>query len=245
MSKFTVLTVVLAVLPRVALAQAPAAPAPPPPLREGSAEFAFVGTTGNAPTQSIGLGGELIYRPAPWETKFKVNYVRNEADQELKAETLVLVLRAQRLIRPRLSGFGQYGYQHDEFAGILARNVIEGGLSYVAVDAAPHKLTLDGALGYTNEDRPLDVTLSTATASASGLYSLKLSETSEITEEGRFVFSLSDGDDWRYANVVALSAKVTTVFSLKASNTIRYLHLPATGFKTTDTITAIALVAKF
>jgi hypothetical protein len=45
--------------------------------------------------------------------------------------------------------------------------------------------------------------------------------------------------------VLALSAKVTTIFSLKASNTIRYLHLPAAGFKTTDTITAIALVAKF
>ena len=45
------------------------APAPPPPEREGSAEFAFVGTTGNSSTQTIGLGGEFIYRPVPWESK--------------------------------------------------------------------------------------------------------------------------------------------------------------------------------
>jgi hypothetical protein len=53
---------VFSVFPRLALAQTPA---PPPPAREGSAEFAFVGTTGNSSTQTIGLGGELIYRPSP------------------------------------------------------------------------------------------------------------------------------------------------------------------------------------
>src|SRR5437016_3063527 len=47
--------VVLGLLPRVAQGQPP--PAGPPPVREGSAEFAFVGTSGNASTQSLGLGG--------------------------------------------------------------------------------------------------------------------------------------------------------------------------------------------
>ena len=59
------------------------------------------------------------------------------------------------------------------------------------------------------------------------------------------MFSLSEGRDWRYANAVALTAKVTTIFSLKVSNTIRYVNLPVVGFKNTDSITAIALVAKF
>ena len=78
-----------------------------------------------------------------------------------------------------------------------------------------------------------------------GLYTLKLSETSELTEDGHFVSSLSDGDDWRYANVITLTAKVTTLFSLKLSNTIRYVNLPVFGFKNTDAVTAVALVAKF
>ena len=106
--------VVLSAVPRFVSAQAAVPPAPPP-AKEGSAEFAFVGTAGNSSTQSVGLGGELIYRPSPWESKLKLNFVRNEAEGELKAQTFVMSLRAQRPIRPRLSGYGQYGYLRDRF----------------------------------------------------------------------------------------------------------------------------------
>ena len=66
-----------------------------------------------------------------------------------------------------------------------------------------------------------------------------------MNEDGHFVFALSDGSDWRYTNAVGLTAKVSTVFSLKLSNTIRYLNLPVVGFKNTDGVTAVALVAEF
>jgi hypothetical protein len=36
------------------------------------------GTTGNSSTKSIGLG-ELIYRPSPKGTRFKVTFVRDQA----------------------------------------------------------------------------------------------------------------------------------------------------------------------
>src|SRR5580704_14258978 len=90
--------------PQLVHAQAPP-PAAPPPEREGSAEFAYVGTSGNSSTETIGLGGEFIYRPSPWETKLKVSYVRNEAEDQLKAQALVLAIRAQRSITPRLAGY--------------------------------------------------------------------------------------------------------------------------------------------
>jgi putative salt-induced outer membrane protein len=234
--------IVFSLLPQPARAQAPP---PPPPEREGSAEFAFVGTTGNASTQTIGLGGEVIYRPSPWETKFKVSYVRNEAEDQLKAQSLVLTFRAQRPIQPRLSGYGEYGYQRDRFAGILDRNTVQAGLSYAWLQQAPHTLTVDGGLGYANEQRLLGTSLSTATLNGGGLYTLKISGTSELTEDGHFVVSLPEGSDWRYTNAVALTAKVSTIFSLKLSNTIRYVNLPVIGFRNTDAVTAIALVAKF
>jgi putative salt-induced outer membrane protein len=239
-----VATMLRCVVPAAAEAQAQAPP-PPPPRREGSAEFAFVGTSGNSSTQTIGLGGELIYRPAPWEAKVKASYVRNKADDELTAQAFVLSARALREIRPRLSAFGQYGYQRDRFAGILARNAVEGGLAYLWIDHARHKLVVDGGLGYANEQRPLDMDLSTATAGAGGVYTLKLSATSELSEDGHFVWSLSDGEDWRYVNALALTAKVTTLLSLKVSNAIRFVNAPVPGFERTDSVTAIALVAKF
>lgn len=237
--------IVFGLLPHRALAQTPPPPPPPPPAREGSAEFAFVGTTGNASTQTIGLGGEVIHRPAPWETKFKVSYVRNEAEDELRAQALALSFRAQRLIRPRLSGYGQYGYQRDRFAGILNRNAVDAGIVYALLQDAPHKLSVDAGIGYANEHRLLGNDLSTATVGGGGLYALKISETSQLTEDAHFVVAVPDSNDWRYANALALTAKVSTIFSLKVSNTIRYLNLPVAGFKNTDAVTAVALVAKF
>src|SRR5262245_13761973 len=62
-------------------------PPPPPPAREGTAEFAFVGTSGNSSTQALGLGGEVTFRPSPWVFNSKAAYVRNEADDVVEAES--------------------------------------------------------------------------------------------------------------------------------------------------------------
>jgi Putative salt-induced outer membrane protein len=174
-----------------------------------------------------------------------VSYVRNEAEDQLRAQAFVLTLRAQRPIQPRLAGYGQYGYQRDQFAGILNRNAAEVGLAYTLLQETPHKLIVDAGLGYANEERLLGNNLSTATLGGGALYTLKISDTSELTEDGHLVFSLAQGSDWRYANAVALTAKISTKLSLKLSNTIRYLNAPVVGFKNTDAVTAVALVAKF
>jgi hypothetical protein len=43
----------------------------------------------------------------------------------------------------------------------------------------------------------------------------------------------------------ALTVKVLSIFSLEVSNTYRFVNQPVGGFEATDTITSIALVAKF
>jgi putative salt-induced outer membrane protein YdiY len=106
-------------------------------------------------------------------------------------------------------------------------------------------LIVDAGFGYANERRLLGNNLSTATLGGGGLYTLKISDTSELSEDGHFIFSLSDGSDWRYTNAAALTAKVSTIVSLKLSNAIRYLNLPVVGLKNTDAVTSVALVAKF
>jgi putative salt-induced outer membrane protein len=232
----------LTVMPRAGAAQAPP---PPPPESEGSAEFVFVGTSGNASTQSLGLGGELIYRPSVWETKLKLAFVRNQSEDELRAQSFLLSLRGQRPIQPRLAGFGRYGYQRDRFAGILDRNTLEGGVVYSVIDEAVQRFLLNGALGYANEQRLVGTNISTGIIGGGGLYKLKISNSSDLSEEAGLVFSLSEAADWRYQNEAALSARVTTIFSLKLSNTIRYINKPVLGFKNTDAVTSIALVARF
>jgi putative salt-induced outer membrane protein len=239
-----VATALIMLLPVWVHAQTPAPPAPPP-RQEATAEFAFVGTTGNASTESLGLGGDVIYRPGPWTFSTKAGYVRNEAASDLKAESFDLSFEAARALEPRLSAFGRYGYLHDRFAGIEQRHTLEGGVAYLLVNAIPHTLTVDGALGYAHEGPVLGFARSNGIVTTGARYTLKISDTAELNDDTRLVFSLADGHDWRVASVAGVTAKLTTRLSLKCSNTIRFVNEPVLGFERTDTITAVALVAKF
>jgi hypothetical protein len=236
--RIAIVTVMLACLPAQAYAQAA-------PGRQVSAEVSFVGTSGNSSTETIGLGGEVIDRLDSWEVRTKTAYVRNESESVLKAESFNLTLAGARVLSPRLSVFVRHGYLRDKFAGIENRNTPEGGVSYTAVDSAPHKLVADGAVGYAIEGRVAGPDLSNGTGAVGALYTLALSDTAEFSEDWRGVISLKDGEDRRMANVMAISARLTTVLSLKVSNTLRIVNAPAPGFRKTDSITAIALVVKF
>jgi putative salt-induced outer membrane protein YdiY len=245
--KKLVLLCLLACPPLPAFAQAPAAaaPPPPPPKREGTAEFAFVGTTGNASTQTIGLNGELIVRPEQWVITNKASFIRNESDSQLTAQSFGYLFRAARTFSPRLSAFGEYGYFRDEFAGVLNRNSLVGGMSYKVVDLPRHLFFTDAGLGYMNETRLGGDDVSSATWSLGAGYKWKISETAEFTDDLRMTGLLADGADWRVLQMAAVTARLTQLFSLKVSNTIRYTHAPVPGFKNTDTNTSVALVAKF
>ena len=233
--------------PLLAQPPAPAAaqPPPPPPPREGTAEFSFVGTSGNASTSALGLGGDYIVRTAPWEFRSRAAYVRNKSESELKAEAFKASFRASRTLTERLSAFTEYGFLHDEFAGIESRNTIDGGVTYALVRPQPHQLDVDVGLGYAHEGRVAGDDISTAQALTGARYKFRLSDTAEVTDDLALVFSLSDGDDWRTSNAAAVTVKITTLFSLKVSNVIRFVNAPAPDFEKTDTLTSVALVAKF
>lgn len=240
----------LAAGPRTALAQtavppAPPPPPPPPPRTEFAGDFAYVGTSGNADTQSLGLGAAYIHRPQDWEIRSKIGYVRNHSEEELTAESTAFLFRASHSVGHRLAYYGEYDYLRDRFAGISSRNDVVGGVSYLFVDTARQQFMGNVGLGYSNEQRLLGEDLSTAIWTTGENYRLKLSGTSEFTDDLVFNESLANGGDWRIDHVAAVTAKLNSILSLKVSNTLRYVHQPVEGFQSTDSITAIALVARF
>jgi len=240
------LVAAVAGLPRAADAQttAPAPPPEPPPRLEASGQFSFLGTTGNASSESLGAGGDFTWRPDPWTYNGKAIFAQNETEGDLSARSFAGLFRASRLINKRLSAYGQYDFLRDVFAGVEQRHIVEGGLSYLAVERGRHRLRLDGGLGYLYENSPDDhfdtVTLSTAAA-----YKFTISETSEFVYEPRLLLTLADAGAWKYGQVAALTLSMTDHLSLKMSHTIRYSAEPPAGFETTDTIVAVSLVAKY
>lgn len=225
-----------------AFGQAAAPVKEPPPRLEAAGQFTLLATSGNSSTQSLGVGGEMAWRPDPWVYTGRIIFAQNEDQETLKARSFVGLFRAARALTPRLSLYGQYDYLRDIFAGIEHRNTTEGGLSYLAVDQDRHRLRLDGALGYQRETRFDADDLSTAIALGGVGYRLKLSETSEFIDEARLILTLADMDAWKLDQVASLTTAIASIFSLKVSNTIRFAHEPVPGFKQTDTITSVAIV---
>jgi putative salt-induced outer membrane protein len=238
--RVTVGVVMLLAMTRTAAAQAP----PPPPAREGSAEFAAVATSGNTSTRTLGLSGELIFRPTKWVHKFNAAFVNNEVEDVLAARSFLAVFRSSRELTATVSAFGQFGYLKDRFSGIDHRVAIEAGIS-AAWTRGRNTFGVDGSAGYANEQRILSPDLSTAVAGAGARYKFQISDTSDFTDELRYTQSLSTGADYRLNHLAALTAKLNNLFSLKLSNLIRFVNAPVPGFQKTDTITSTALVAKF
>lgn len=240
-SSATILLLAAAVLaPESVFAQAP--PTPPPPKQELSAQAAFVGTTGNSKETTLSAGADYIARLDVWTLKDRFAVIRGETDSILTSESWLFGMRVERPLNARVAVFGEYAYFRDTFAGIDNRNGVTGGLMFTLVKDARHTLTADAGIGYLNEQRLAGADVSSGTYSGGAAYALKLSDNAEITDEFRFLGVFDNSDDWRVSNTVAVTAKLTSVFSLKFSNTVRHLNFPPTGFISTDTVTSVALV---
>jgi putative salt-induced outer membrane protein len=231
---------ILCLLPaRLATSQAAQAP---PPRFESTAQFTLLANTGNSEATSLGIGGDMTYRPNPWVYTAKTAFAQNEDKDGLSARFFGGLFRAARTINPRLAAYSQYDYLRDLFAGIEQRHTVEGGLSYLLVDSAPHRLRLDGAIGYQKEMRLARSDFDSPVAIVGPGYRWVISPTSAFADEARFTLAFADAGAWKFDNTASLTAALTSVFSLKVSNIIRYAHDPVPGFKQTDTITSVALV---
>ena len=232
----------LIAVPAIAFAQTPP---PPPPKQEGTAELAFVGTTGNSSSATFSAGAEYIARPTDWLIKNRFQAVRGESNSVVTAESILYGFRAERALNARTSAFGEYGYFRDQLAGVRYRNGVTGGITFAAVKTDRQALSADVGLGYLNEQRTTGNSVSSGTYSGGAAYKLKLSDNADLSDELRLLGTFAQADDWRMSNTIAVTAKLTTVFSLKFSSTVRYANDPPPGFKTTDTTTSVALVAAF
>jgi len=226
-----------------AMAEEP--PPGPPPVWSGKAEASFVSTTGNTDVQTIGAGFEIDYKKDVWDGLAKGAFVQGKTDGTTTARTIAGELRCGRHLSPRFELFVEGDYFKNEFAGIERRLSGVGGGAYSVIKTPAQELKLQAGVGYTKEDRLAGEDKSFANGQAGLLYKIKLSATTDLSEELSYVESFKDSSDWRIANTFSVSVAINKVFSLKASHNLAYLNEPVPGFGKTDTITTVALVAKF
>ena len=235
------LVAVVALVPLMALAQEPE----PADVWSGTAEVSFVSTSGNTDIRTLGVGGEIEYRPNDWSGLAKIAFIESEADDVVNARSFSALLQVSRRLSPRLEAYARGGYLKDTFAGIDDRISSEGGISYAIATTVPHALTTLIGFGFTREVRVGADDLSLVTANATLQYSWALSETSTLTDETAATADMKNAGDWRFTNAVGLTAGLNGIFSLRFSQKLTYLNEPVRGFRQTDVVVAAALVASF
>lgn len=226
-----------------ALAEEP--PAGPPPVWSGKAEASYVSTTGNTDVQTIGAGLEVDFKKELWNGLAKGAFVQGKTDGVTTARSIAGEIRVARNLSPRFELFVQDDYFKNEFAGIDQRLSTLGGAAYSVVKTPAQELKLQAGAGYTRERRVEGPDKSFGTGQAGLLYKWKVSSTTDLSEEFSYVESFKDSSDWRIANTFSVTVAINKTLSLKASHNLAYLNEPVPGFGKTDTITSIALVAKF
>ena len=190
--KISLLPLLLLMLATTAAAQTPAPAPEPPPRWERKAEVSLVATTGNTDTQTVGLGGSLVWRPDPWMTEARVAFIRSEADDVETARSFTAILRQSRILTPRVDVFGRIGFLSDEFAGVDARTTVDGGVGYKLLLGPVHTLRVDGGVGYSHESRITGEDLSFALVSAGAAYKWQISKTADLTDGAIYTQSLED-----------------------------------------------------
>lgn len=220
------------------------APPPPPPLT-GKAELSFVSTTGNSDSQMFGAGLEFDYANGPWSALAKGAFVRGATRGAVTAESSSGELRGARQLTPKLEVFVQADFLRNTFAGIAHHWDGLAGAAYSFIETK--RQTLKGSLGagYTAETRVVPPNKNFVMGQADVLYAFKISNTADLSEEVVYTRDFKDSADWRVANTLGVSVAMTSLLSLKASHGLLYLNEPAAGFGKTNTITSVALVAKF
>ena len=152
-------------------------------------------------------------------------------------------LRGTRTLTQRWDSFFGLSVEQDKFAGIDLRGVVEAGAVYHVLLGPRHKLDLDVALTWTDEDRvPPAIDDSWLGALVGADYDLALSESATFSQQVRYFPNLDDGSDWRADSVTELTAALNQHFAVRLSHEIRYRNRPIGDNDDTDTTTRASLV---
>jgi putative salt-induced outer membrane protein len=235
-------------------------PPGPPPLWFGNAELAFLSTSGNTDTTSIGGSFELNYNPQPWLFTLKGAALHAATDGVTTAETFTSSLKAARDLTEHLDVFVDGGWLRNRFSGINNLWNFDGGAGFKLVKTETQFLRVQGGVGYTSEQ---DIVLgfnapyrNYANILAGLGYKWQFTKSASFTNDFSYLLDLSDSKNWFIADKAAVTVAISKIFSMQASWTLLYRNEPPikstdpdTGrvirYDNTDTATAVGLVAKF
>jgi putative salt-induced outer membrane protein len=215
------------------------------PAWTGDLGLAYVATSGNSDSSSLGLGLKMERVPDPWGLSFEAKFDRAESDDELTAERYFAGIKGLRTLNERWSLFAGLSAEKDEFAGYELLALLEFGATYKALMGPKHLLDFDIGVTYTDESRvepEPDVDYLGALLGLS--YEWKISDNASFTERLIYYPNFDESNDWRLSSDTGVQAALSERLALKLSYEVRYRNRPIGDNDDTDTATKVSVVLK-
>jgi len=124
----------------------------PPIVWSGGANAGFLQAGGNTDVNSLRLDGEAVARAAANRYTVGASVNRAEDTGRETARNASLSARYDRFVSERVFLNGNTIFTNDRFRDLDLRTAVGAGLGYQALDTAMTKLSVEGGLGYVNEN---------------------------------------------------------------------------------------------
>lgn len=211
-----------------------------------SAEWSFVNANGNAKTQTTSIKNTFSYTFSPL-TKLEVEAggLNARSERRATAEQYYAIEKVERKITQRNYAVEKYRWDRNVFAGVLHRHDFSIGAGRELWKTPKDLLTGEAAPGYLNEERANEPRKSFLSVRAYSKYVRDLSATAKFGQDAEYVQSLKDRRDARLGTETALTAAISSVFSVKNSFVWKHDSRPPSGKRKDDTILSVALIASF
>jgi len=218
----------------------------PEPIWTGSLGLAWVATSGNTDTSTLGLDLALDRKPEPWGFEFAARGNRADDGGVTTAENYLVSARAVRKLSTRWEAFGGLAWAKDPFAGFDSQTVAMAGATYITVESERHLLSFDMGLAYTWEDRVPPAEDANFAGGLLGLsWEWRLGASSKLTE--RFVLhpNFDDSEDWRLMSMTAIESSINSWLALRFGFDLRHRNQPIGDADSTDTTSTASVVLTF
>lgn len=194
----------------------------------------YVQTSGNTRLSTVNVSDKLLYRPGSrWLFTQTAAWVYGKTSGVESANQLVLSVRSDYNMHPRLSLYALVGYERNRFAGISRRTQESVGLSWWAVKSARTELQLDVGGGFEQERNGDTTGFSIARIAPRYRYTFK--PNAYFEEQIEMLANLEATGDLRTMSSTSLVAPLTRNIGIRLGYLMRYDAVPSPGFRKLDT----------
>lgn len=210
---------------------------------KGEGELGYTATSGNTDSKNLNASLGVSRQVDKWKHAASIVSIRNEADDEVSADSLVLKEKSEYALSEKSYAFGQLRYEDDEFSGYDRQTSIAFGLGSRFVETERHFLDLSAGLGYQSlEESASDDTIEGAIVTANLNYEYKISESATFSE----AILVESGDENTHSeSATSLKAKINGNLSTKISYLVKHNSDVPAGIDKTDEIVTVSLVYGF